>query len=270
MLSSDDEDIKEEEREKFVNTLKWTKPLPGTIREIDTLLICTPGTPEALTRILYYGRMREVAEPETQYHSGNRTHKTLKIYRGDSIQQENEGKAVLIVHTTEALRVPLANDLCKKLFESLSKQNLQVRRILILDSVYKTNYSTIETGHYEPDVNLKYPLKYHASSFMEKEVTLQGFMAKHQSEFKPAGVLNIVSGYPAAVLIHAEFNGMPCLMLSAISDSHYVTDETLTSFETVAQEILGFEKVKFDQISSMPGFKTALKEANARDNTIFT
>ena len=58
--------------------------------------------------------------------------------------------------------------------------------------------------------------------------------------------MNIVSGYPAAVLIHAVFNGMPCLMLSAISDSHYVTDETLTSFETVAKEILGFEKVKFD------------------------
>lgn len=93
---------------------------------------------------------------------------------------------------------------------------------------------------------------------------------KHQSEIKPAGVLNIVSGFPAAVLIHAEFKGLACLMLSAISDSHYVTDDTLKSFEAVAKEILGFEKVKFDKISSMPGFKTALKEANTRDNTIFT
>ena len=172
MLSSDDEDIKEEEREKFLNTLKWTQPLPSTIKEVETLLICTPGTPEALTRILYYDSMREVGEVETEYHSGNRTHKTLTIFRGDSIQQENEGKAVLIVHTTEALKDPLANDLCKKLFESLSKQNLQVRRILILDSVYKTNYSTTDTGHYEPDVNLKHPLKFHASSFLDMEASL--------------------------------------------------------------------------------------------------
>jgi hypothetical protein len=119
-------------------------------------------------------------------------------------------------------------------------------------------------------VNLQYPLKYHASSFVDKHASLQGFMVKHQPEINPAGVLNIVAGFPAAILIHAEFNGLPCLMLSAISDSHYVTDETLKSFEVVAKEILGFEKVNFDKISSMPGFKTALKEANVRDNSIFT
>ena len=70
--------------------------------------------------------------------------------------------------------------------------------------------------------------------------------------------------------MHAEFNGLPCLMLSVISDSHYVTDESLRGFETVAKELLGFDKVNFEHITKMPGFKTALKEANTRENTIFT
>jgi hypothetical protein len=71
-------------------------------------------------------------------------------------------------------------------------------------------------------------------------------MSQHANDVKPAGVLNIVVGFPAAVLVHAEINGMPCLMISAILDSHYVTDETLKSFETVSKELLGFDKVRFD------------------------
>ncbi len=86
LSSEDEEDQKEEERERFINSINWSKALPTTVKEIDTLLVCMPGTPEALTRILYFGRMREVAEAQTQYHSGNKTHCTLKIFRGESIQ----------------------------------------------------------------------------------------------------------------------------------------------------------------------------------------
>ena len=55
-------------------------------------------------------------------------------------------------------------------------------------------------------------------------------MTKHKQEIKPAGVLNIVAGFAAAILMHAELNGLPCLMLSVISDSHFVTDESLKAF----------------------------------------
>ena len=95
-------------------------------------------------------------------------------------------------------------------------------------------------------------------------------MNKHSKDFKPAGTLNIVSGFPASVLMHAEYNGLPCLMISVISDSHYVTEDTLKAFEAVTRELLGFDKLNFDKLSSLPGFKTALKDVNTRDNTIFT
>ena len=64
-LSSDDEDLKEEEREKFVNTFQFSKMIPENLKEIETLLICQPGTPQALSRILYYGRMKEIGIAET-------------------------------------------------------------------------------------------------------------------------------------------------------------------------------------------------------------
>ena len=55
---------------------------------------------------------------------------------------------------------------------------------------------------------------------------------------KASEVLNIVAGFPASVLTHAEMEGLPCLLLTAIIDSHFVTEETLRAFSTVAKEIL--------------------------------
>ena len=92
----------------------------------------------------------------------------------------------------------------------------------------------------------------------------------HKDEVQPAGVLNIVAGFPASILMHAEFNGIPALLITAIIDSHFVTPETLKAFKLVAYELLGMRNFKFDEITNLPGFKAALKEANVRENSIFT
>jgi hypothetical protein len=52
---------------------------------------------------------------------------------------------------------------------------------------------------------------------------LSNFVKKYQ----PAGVLNIVGGFEAAVMVYAEMNGIPAALLVSIVDSHYVTTEIL-------------------------------------------
>ena len=87
-LSSDEEeDIKEEEHEKFINHLTFLKDLPLNVHTVEELIVCLPGTPQALIKIALYGHLREIGEAKTQYHSGNKTVTTLKVYRGDTISQ---------------------------------------------------------------------------------------------------------------------------------------------------------------------------------------
>jgi hypothetical protein len=95
-------------------------------------------------------------------------------------------------------------------------------------------------------------------------------LSLHQNDLKPAHVLNLVAGFTASVMIHAEYFSLPCLLVTAVLDSHFVTDDTLKAFESVTKDLLGLTNIKFDSLTSLPGFKFALKQANTRENTIFT
>lgn len=116
---------------------------------------------------------------ETLYHCGNKTHVSLKIFRAGSIPQENEGKTVIIVHATEHVKLGVANDICKQLFDSLSNGlpfRLPIKRILILDTVYKTKYTTTDPmAHMEiKEGTTHYPLKYYKSSHLEEDTDETG------------------------------------------------------------------------------------------------
>jgi hypothetical protein len=75
---------------------------------------------------------------------------------------------------------------------------------VILDSLYKTNYSTTDTGYLEK-LGDTYPLKYYKTSWSRNDPVLAKFVEKLQ----PAGVLNLIGGFSAACLIYAEMNGIP-------------------------------------------------------------
>jgi hypothetical protein len=99
---------------------------------------------------------------------------------------------------------------------------VQFNRIVTLDSLYKTTYSTTDTGYLD-QLGDSYPIKYYKTSYAEKDEVLASFLTKHH----PAGVLNLIGGFPAGVLIHAELNGLPAAQFVTVVDSHYVTSETL-------------------------------------------
>ena len=109
-----------------------------------------------------------------------------------------------------------------QLFGMLKDGSAKFDRIVLIDSLYKTHYSTTDTGYLE-QLGETYPLKYYRTSWAKNDPVLTNFTAKLQ----PSGVLNLIGGFLAAVIIYAELNGIPAAEFVSIVDSHYVTSETL-------------------------------------------
>jgi hypothetical protein len=76
--------------------------------------------------------------------------------------------------------------------------NVIYQRIVILESLYKTNYSTTDTG-FISSIGDTIPIKYYKTSFTDRDAMLTKFISG--AGIKPAGVLNILGGFSAAVLI---------------------------------------------------------------------
>eukprot|EP00347_Sterkiella_histriomuscorum_P009862 403339590 len=261
--SEDEREAQEEQKEKFDLQLTFTTLVPQLIR---TILVAPHGNAQALSKIILgHGltggdRLKEIGKVEVTYHE--KTQEVLKIlhYSGAS-----EGQ-ILVLHPQEALKSTFVNQLVDKLFGQLKAEGAKFDRIVILDSIYKTNYSTTDTG-YLTNLGDHYPLKYYRTSHANADQVLASFTSKIQ----PAGVLNLIGGLNAAILIHAELNGIPAAEFVSVVDSHYVTSETLQAFTPIVQEVLGFNEASanMNEIHRLAGFKEVLKEVNNRNNNIF-
>ena len=167
----------------------------------------------------------------------------------------------MILHP-EGLKSSYSNTVIEQLFSKLPNKP---ERVLLLDSVYKTNYSTTDTGHHTSVDGEAYPLKYYKSTHTAGDAVLSAFLNKHQ----PAGVLNFLGGFTAALLIFAEINGVSAACINSIIDAHYISAETLQAFAPIVNDVLQIPDANLDQISRYPAFKAVLKEANTRGNNIF-
>jgi hypothetical protein len=111
---------------------------------------------------------------------------------------------------------------------------VKFERIVILDSIYKTNYSTTDTGSLL-SAEGQLVIKYYKTSFVEKDALLAQFIGKYQ----PAGVLNIMSGFGAGILVESEIRGISAAVFKLVTDSHYVSTETLQGFQPIVSSLLG-------------------------------
>jgi hypothetical protein len=252
VLSSDEEEEKiQEDKEKFTATLTIGDAAKAGIKN----LIVTPeGNAQALTKILFDGdRLTEIGKVEVE--QKEKTKEVLKIFYVQQYQ-------LLVLHP-DGVKGAFCPSIISQLFARLAELGSPAPRILFLDSVYKTNYSTTDTGSLSLVDGELYPLKYYKSTAADP--VLSGFLRKHQ----PAGVLNLIGGFSAALLIHAEMNGLSAACIHSIVDSHYVTAETLQSFAPVVLEVLQINDSKIEQVSRLPSFKTVLRDVNNRNNNIF-
>ena len=181
--------------------------LSGPVKNV---LVCSQGNAQALTKIIFDGKLLEVGKAEVTQQE--KTKEVMKVFYVEQHQ--------ILILNADSVKSSQSNTIIEQLFSKLPNAP---QRLLSLDSVYKTNYSTTDTGSYHQVDGEAYPLKYYKSTHTAGDHVLASFLGKH----KPAGVLNILGGFEAALLVHAEMFGMSAAAIHAIVDSHYVSAETL-------------------------------------------
>lgn len=248
VLSSEDEqERQEEQKEVFTATVKLESGIPGPVRNI---VVVNSGQAQALSKIVFeVGTEKEIGKAEVLCQE--KTKDVLKIYYIPA----NE---LLVLHP-EGVKGAWSESVISQLLSHFKADPKP--RIVILDSVYKTNYTHTD-GHLSVEEG-NYPLFHYRSAHVAGDQQLATFLAKSS---KPAGVLNLLGGFTAALLVHAEINGYSAVAINSILDSHYVTAETLGSFGTILKEVLG---VPYTGVTRLPKFKEVLKDANQRGHNIF-
>ena len=107
-------------------------------------------------------------------------------------------------------------------------------------------------------------LKTHRSSFVSAEDT-QWLAAEVGT---PSHFMTVATGFGAACLVHSEMNGFPAMQITAITDGHYVTVESMQAYKPVLVK-LGLQS-DVEGILRRPTFRQIVKDANQRSNAIFS
>lgn len=84
----------------------------------------------------------------------------------------------------------------------------------------------------------------------------------------PAHFIAPVSGIGAGLLMHGEMKGIPGYIATLITDSHYVSSESMAGFEPVLASAGLSSDVT--SINTKPKFKEILKETNQRVTPIYS
>ena len=86
---------------------------------------------------------------------------------------------------------------------------------------------------------------------------------------KPAHFIAPSGGLGAGAIVHAEMNGIPAYIATLITESHYVSSESMSAYAPVLAQV-GVPGTDVAKIDQKPRFRELLKEANQRGNAIFS
>jgi hypothetical protein len=96
-----------------------------------------------------------------------------------------------------------------------------IKKVVILKDLYKTKYTNPEELYQVPEGKL--PLKTHRTSY----VSVEDSQWLASSVGTPAHFMTIATGFGAGCLVHCEMYGLSGYQVSVITDSHYVTVESM-------------------------------------------
>ena len=138
----------------------------------------------------------------------------------------------------------------------------QLKQIVCLKSVYQTQYPDPEgLRKGVPDDQL--PRKTHKTSHLDSAT--QEWLTSQVGS--PAHFMAATGGLGAACLVHAEMNGLSGYQVTVITDSHYVSSESMQAFEPI---LVKLSLPTTAEIYRMASFKDTLRESNQRGNAIFS
>ena len=139
-----------------------------------------------------------------------------------------------------------------------------VAQIIVLRELYRTSYTGDELQSLS-DGRLN--LKTHKTSHLNdaERDWLQTQVGG------PAHFTMMAGGLGARLLNHCEMYGISGFAITAITESHYVSAESMQAYKVVFER-LGLNSGVFDcsKISEKSKFRELLKETNSRANTIFS
>ena len=228
MVDSDEEKEKEEaDKEVSESKVIFTSGAPPA--GVTSLVAFERGDAMALAKIVLDGKLVEVGKAETLYKE--KTKDSLQLYH------MAEGNA-LVIYPTETLKGSFQGQIMDQLFTLIPS----VKRVLTLGSLYKTHYT--DTNMYYSSDDGAIPLKYYKTSYTQADADLNTYLGKIQ----PSAVMNIKGGIGGALLMEAEMRGVSGAVITAITDSHYVTAEILQAFGPVVTDVLKVGGINFGDI----------------------
>ena len=119
--------------------------------------------------------------------------------------------------------------------------------MVVLSDTYRTKYANPEELSNVPDGVL--PMKTHKSSWVSPEDTQWLASAIGTPSFFMAAA----TGFGAGCLTHCEMYGLPCFIVTLITDSHSVTTESMQAYKPILAH-LGLPG-DVDEIFMMPTFR---------------
>ena len=230
------EDLKEFTKHKFECKLTLDQ---AAIPNQAHVLVCNPGAPTALVRILHESTWKEIGKVETAYHEKSSTSLTVYV----------DGNVVFVV-INGSMESLFCGSIVSQLWPALNAKNCSY---VCLSSTYKNNYSTFD-GHMTVDSEQPLPLRYFKSQNGSSMVDVLLKQKKYSGHIEPCNQLNSMGGLNASLVMYAEMFGQAAVGIVLITDEHSITKEILTSFSPVVNGLLG-SSTDLEQIWKSPNYK---------------
>lgn len=259
---SEDEREKKDEKKKADYLIKLT-PKGDQVKDMQnaTLLVLNGLHAQTMAKIMYGSDWEQIGEVIKH-----------KLSDEDDVQKNNsDDKDTTIVDLyalpnvsffialpdVEKMSGSSVNPTVSKLFSTFTS----IQKVCVLSSLYKTKYPNPDELAGMSDG--KVPMKTHKTSFVPADEAAW----LNTQVGSPAHFMAATGGLGAACLVECEMTGKAGYQITMITDSHYVSTESMVPFEPIMTR-LGLQS-DFSQIQQKSGFRDILREANQRGNTIF-
>ena len=232
--------------------MTFTDAGKAELAKASKLLIAGCLHSQTMVNIVYGKTWAKAAEGTSTTSKGEKGEKTKTVF---TLYQTVEGGNVhyFLLPDLQKQGGDSVNPLSALLFEQLKATT----EVVVLKSIYKTAYpAAADLG--------ELPIITHQTSYCSADLKtyLKAKVGTPAHFIAPAG------GLGAATMIHCEENGLAGYIATLITDSHYVSSESMAAYQPIfTQAGLGADLSK---IATQPTFREILKEANQRSNAIFS
>ena len=219
--SEDEREKRELEDDKADYAVTFTDAGKAELAKQSKLLIVNCLHSQTMVNIMFGKHWAKAAEGTSTSSKGEKGEKTKTVFTLNQLVEAN-GVVYFLLPDLQKQSGDAVNPLSGLLFEQIKN----VSQITVLRSLYKTAYpAAADLG--------ELPIITHQTSYCGDELKtyLKTKVGTPAHFIAPAGVLG------AAAMVHAEMNGLAGYIATLITDSHYVSSESMAGFGSVISQV---------------------------------